>query len=262
MTMHMNAEVLQKTAYTQITFADGTKAILTFEPSVRGRTLWSERLVSHPFPSIPSILDMMFQRKKSVITKCWPAPPETAIGKLLRCKRPTSMFGLYRHDLQQELYELACPWYTGGSDSARAALRIKDIGRQLYDMGEDAVLLQDQDADVSGIAVYMRSLTHFNDNRGMLPEGFSSQAHLTNARRWHEGGHAAMVLHFIALGVLAGVYDEVTTTVVPAARHNFPKTKGGIVEMHHTKHFRGDLEITGWQCVVEMLWHGIGQWEN
>jgi len=99
------------------------------------------------------------------------------------------------------------------------------------------------------------------ERTGRLPEGVSVEQ-FANARRLYGFGHAAMVLHFLGLGVLTGVFDKVTKSVVPAARHSLPPAAGGIVEMHHTKNLEGELEVSGWQCVVEMLWHGIGQWEN
>merc|ERR1711972_350376 len=98
---------------------------------------------------------------------------------------------------------------------------------------------------------------HMYDQTGRLPEGLGANQ-FANARRRYGGGFAMMTLHFIGLRILTGVYDEVTTGEVPAARHNVPGKS--IVTMHHTSNLRGELEITGWQCVIEMLWHGIGAW--
>lgn len=261
----MSAETLRQTAYTRITFASGTKAIITFEPSIRGHVLWSERLVSHPFPAAPADMDAMLQSKWSAFaeSKIYRTPePETVLGRLLHGHRGAGPFGqaesqgLYSHDLQRELYELACPWYNGGRDSVHAAQRIKNIGQELYEMGEDALCFQDSD-----VTVLLSLCSRTDEERGRLPDGFSVEQ-FANVRRVYGCGHAAMSLLFIGIGMLAGVFDEVTKTTVQAAQHGLPATKGDIVEMHHTKHLRGELEITGWQCVVEMLWHGIGPWEN
>jgi len=261
----MTADILHHTAYTQITFANG-KAIFTFEPTVRGQVLWSEWVVSHPFPATAAEMDSMLQRKWSAFAESeiyQGHPPETVLGRLLYRDRSAGLFSqaetqhLYSHDQQRELYDLACAWYSGGRDSDRAAQRIKDIGLELYEMGQDAIGLSDS----SDMAVMLDVFTHMYENTGRLPDGISMEQ-FTNMRRVCGLGHAAMTLHFIGLGLLSGVFDEVTKKMVPAARHSLPATKGGIVEMHHTKNLQGELEITGWQCVVEMLWHGIGQWEN
>mmetsp|Transcript_126540 Transcript_126540/g.252914 ORF Transcript_126540/g.252914 Transcript_126540/m.252914 type:complete len:519 (+) Transcript_126540:75-1631(+) len=266
----MSREALHQTAYTQITFANGTSTIFVFEPSERGRVLWSEWIVSHPFPTAVADMNLMIQSKWHVFTESEIyrgfGPEQTdgsVVGRLLQSNRGVGLFSqaenqeLYNHDLQRELYDLACPWYNGGQDSIRAAQRIKDIGQELYQMGEDAIHCQDSSDVAPILSIYAHSL----EMTGRLPKGISLEQ-FTNARRAHGLGHAAMTLHFIGLGVLTGVFDEVTKTPVPASRHSLPATEGGIMKMHHTKQLREELEITGWQCVVEMLWHGIGQWEN
>lgn len=258
----MGEEALHQTAYTQITFENGTKAILAFEPSERGCVLWSEWAISHPFPTTSADMNSLLQSKWSSFVEheiYQSLGPETSLGRFFCGNRHLHVFSqaeskeLYRHDLQRELYELALPWYSGGGDSVRAAHRIKDIGQELYDMGEGAAFCQDGSDMGAMLSVY----AYIFERTGRLPDDC-----FANARRLYGYGHAAMELHFISLGVLAGVFDEVSKTIVPAARHSLPGTRGGIVKMLHTKNLRGELEITGWQCVVEMLWHGIGQWEN
>jgi hypothetical protein len=186
------------------------------------------------------------------------------MGRLLCSDRVTNVFRqaesqeLYRHDLQRELYELACPWYSGGEDSIRAAQRIRDIGKDLFQVGEDAIGCLNGD---EGMAAILSVYSYHYEKTGRLPDGLSAEQ-FANARRLYGYGHAAMELHFLGLGVLTGVFDEVTNAPVRAGRHSLPATHGDIVSMHHTKNLRSELDITGWQCVVEMLWHGIGQWEN
>eukprot|EP00927_Polykrikos_kofoidii_P023635 TRINITY_DN21705_c0_g1_i1.p1 TRINITY_DN21705_c0_g1~~TRINITY_DN21705_c0_g1_i1.p1 ORF type:complete len:361 (+),score=45.94 TRINITY_DN21705_c0_g1_i1:97-1179(+) len=264
--MHANAKtmtgLLQHTAYTQITFSNQTTSLFVLEPSVLGHALWSEWLEKHPFPHSSAGLDSMLRQSRSVVVASAAVDPEELIGRLFRDSGDAGLFGLaqsrelYRHDFQRELYELACSWNKGGRNSSEAARRIKEIGKAIYEMGQEAAAFDDHEMNP-----WVVMMSEMLEQTGRLPFGVEAKQ-FENVRRLYGTGHASMRLHFLGLGILTGVFDEVTNTEVPASRHDFPVAAGHIVKMHHTKNLRGDLEITGWQCVVEMLWHGIGTWEN